>query len=619
MKKIIIITISLLFSFLIFFGIYRAVVFIKTDVFLSTNKKEYLHWEFINITAKIKNKKLQEKYKNEPLFVSIYKDKNRIIGIGNLEKISLKYNSRKMQWEGQWPCPWNAASGKYHIEPRITPDMKYKTKEFIIKHRKLKKCYPDGFGVLTFEQTTTLSKIKLINPEGKETGWKGMLDWTKFTGADAFWYLVGQTKADSPNADEHFPWAERNISKLPEIGEEAHKQGLKFGAYLISYLTFGQYKFKNYKYAYDYNSEKGGPIETRAISLLDEKRISDIIKFIKVLNDIPEIDYIGLDYIRNALGGYELVNEFVDEMNIKVPEGWEKFNSSRRMSWLANEKVSRRNLNLIDQWQWWRAHKVSQILNRITTEVKLKKPLWVFILTWEKGWQHGQDSIMFTDAGVDINALMLYEATRGQFDELLDDWHNYVKKGEANLILGDVVDWPLHQKILNPPGPEEFYNRIVDATKKIYNDSAANGIFIHDLSRALWGRIKPYTPKEWLLAGAAAITEMRRLNNLLPVFAKIDIPLKVKTKKEFMTSIVVENLTNKKQKNVLVDLYLIGGEILDNHQKTIAELRPHQSQTLTFRTIINIPAWEKDLKNMIAVQVNYSGKNSTVFKYVIAQ
>ena len=286
------------------------------------------------------------------------------------------------------------------------------------------------------------------------------------------------------------------------------------------------------------------------------------------------------------------------------------------MGWLANEKVSRRNMNLIDQWNWWRAHKVSKIIRRITTEVKLKKPLWLFTLTWEKGWQHGQDPIMFADAGADIDALMLYEANREQFDMLLDEWHNYIKKGEANLVLGDVVDWPLHQNIMNPPGPEEFYNRLIQATKRIYNNSNADAIFIHDLARALWGRIKPYSTEEWMISGAAAISEMRRLNGILPLTAEINLDSKLNVGNEFIIPVEIKNISNEKYKNVSVKLHLIGGTLLGDNKKYIEELKPNQATSVSFRGIVKTPSWEKDLKNMIAVQVFYEKKNATFFKYV---
>ena len=616
MKRIITILAVIIVLFLIGFGIYRMIKYMRTDVFLLTEKEEYYHWEFIKLNAKIKNKKLIEIYKNEPFYVNVFKDNNKIITIGALIKIPLTYNSKKKIWEGKWPCPWNAVDGKYRAEPLVTKNIRYKTEQFIIKRRKSKKHFQKGFSVLTFENTATLSKMKMKGPDKQETDWKGLFEWTKFIGADAFWYLIGQTKAEGKKPDEHFPWVERNFSKLPEMGKEAHSRGLKFGAYIISFLTFGEYKYKNYRYAYEYNSEKGGPVETRAISLADEKRVSDIIKLVEILNNIPEVDFIGLDYIRNALGGYELVDEFVEDMNVKVPEGWGKYNSTRRMGWLANEKVSRRNMCLIDQWNWWRAHKVSKIIKRITTKVKLKKPLWVFTLTWEKGWQHGQDPVMFSDAGADIDALMLYEATREQFDMLVDEWHNYIKKDEANLVLGNVVDWPLHQRILNPPGPEEFYNRFVHATKNIYNDKIADSIFIHDLARALWGRIKPYSTEEWLIAGGAAISEMRRLNGILPVSAEIGIDSKLKIGEEFSIPIEIKNISNKKQKNISIKLHLIDGTILGDKKKYINELAPNQIVSVSFRAIVKTPAWEKDLKNMIAVQVFYDEKNATFFKYV---
>jgi len=617
MKKILVITISAIISLACLYGIVRLVYYLKTDIFLSSGKKSYLHWEFVQIRAKIKNKKLSEIYRNEPFYVSVFKNGERVTTIGGLGKIPLKYNSKAMLWEGKWPCPWNAATGQYRICPAGSENIKYKEGRFLITRRDLKNYLRSPIGVLTFENASSLDKMKIVNPDGKMSGWRGMFDWAEFVGADAVWYLAGQTRAESKTPDERFPWGEQNISKLPQMGIEAHKRGMKFGAYAIAYLTFGRRKYKNYVYAFDYNSSKNGPLETRSISLTDEKRVADIIKFVKILNDIDEVDYIGLDYIRNVQGGYELVDEFVSDMDVKLPEAWEKLNCRQRMGWLANEKVSRKNMKLIDQWQWWRAHKISKIINRITTEVKLKKPFWVFTLSWEKGWQHGQDPVMFADAGIDIDAIMLYEADRKQFDMLLNDWNSYIKRNEANLIIGNVVDWNLHQKTTNPPAPLEFYNRLIEATNRIYNDSTVEGVFIHDLPRALWGRIRPYSSKEWLLAGASAITEMKRINKISPVEIKIVLEQKIHARQEFMIPVIVRNLSSKKvYRNFKVKPYLIGGDVIGDREKTVAELSPGASKKIVFHGVVKNLSWERNLKNMVAVQVRIDSKTWTAFEYV---
>jgi len=618
MKKIPVIIIPVVISLACLYGIVRFVYYIRTDIFLFSNKESYLHWEFVQIKAKIKNKKLAEKYRNEPLYVSVFKNGEKVTTIGGLEKIHLKYNSKTEIWEGRWPCPWNASTGRYLVKPVGPENFRYAERRFLIDRRKPKKYVSAPIGVLTFENGSPLEKMKITDPEGKVSDWKGMFDWAEFIGADAVWYLAGQTRAESKNPDEHFPWREQNIAKLPELGLEAHKRGLKFGVYAIAYLTFGRQKYKNYVYACDYNSSKNGPVETFSISIGDEKRVADIIKLVKVLNGIDAVDYIGLDYIRNVQGGYELVEDFVSDMDVKLPENWEKFNYRQKMGWLANEKVSRKNMKLIDQWQWWCAHKISKIINRITTEVKLKKPFWVFTLSWEKGWQHGQDPVMFYDAGADIDAVMLYEANRMQFDALLDDWNDYIKKNDSEIIVGDVVDWNLHQKTTNPPGPQEFYSRIIEATNRIYNDAPARGVFIHDLSRSLWGRrIRPYTSKEWLLAGASAITEMKRINKVAPVEIKIDTERKISAGQEFTIPVTVKNISlDEKCRNLKIKPYLIGGDITGDREKTIPELSPGVSKKVIFRGVVKNRQWERNLKNMVAVQVKIGNKNWTAFEYV---
>lgn len=618
MKKIITIAVISVAAAACFYGIFKTVSYMRTDLFLSTGKKSYLHWEFIQINAKIKNKKLSEKYRSVPFYVSVLKNGAQVSTIGQLVKIPLRYNDKTRLWEGRWPCPWNADVGLYKITPAGSESIKSRACEFGISRKEHKKPALSSLGVLTFENASSLEKMKILNPDGKMVGWSGMFDWAEFIGADAVWYLAGQTRAEKKNPDEQFPWSERNISKLPELGREAHKRGLKFGAYGIAYLTFGSQKYKNYVYACDYSSSKRGPVKTRSISIADEKRVADIIKLVKIFNDVDEIDYIGLDYIRNPQGGYELVDEFVSDMDVSLPRGWEKFNYRQRMGWLANEKVSRRNMRLIDQWQWWRAHKISKIINRITTEVKLKKPLWVFTLSWEKGWQHGQDPVMFTDAGADMDAVMLYEADRVQFNVLLDDWNSYMKKGDAALLVGDVVDWDLHQRITNPPGPQEFYNRLVEATDRIYGNSTAEGLFVHDLVRALWGKRKgPYKPKEWLLAGGAAITEMKRINKTSPVEIQIDVQQKASLGKEFPVQVAVKSLSpNKTYRDMKIKLFIIGGNVPGSGEKSVAELLPGASKKIFFRGIVKTPRWECNLKNMVAVQAEINKKTWTVFQYI---
>jgi hypothetical protein len=177
------------------------------------------------------------------------------------------------------------------------------------------------------------------------------------------------------------------------------------------------------------------------------------------------------------------------------------------MVYFARKKVMRRDLDFIDAWQWWRAHKVAAIVRRVKAELGDKKPLWAFTLTWDKGWHHGQDPVMMNDAGVDIDALMLYEATAEQFDFMVRNWNRYVRRSDVQLIVGDVLDWSLHQK--SPDGPKEFYRRAASAIDNIYADGPAYGVFVHDLHLALKGNLGSWGTRGWMDEARRAIRHMK--------------------------------------------------------------------------------------------------------------
>jgi hypothetical protein len=199
------------------------------------------------------------------------------------------------------------------------------------------------------------------------------------------------------------------------------------------------------------------------------------------------------------LGGYELIDDFFQDMTwIPRPSNWDKLSRTERIIWFARKKIARKDMDFISAWEWWRAHRVGLIVHQIHEDIGQEVPLWAFTLTWEKGWQHGQDPVMMNDAGVDMDALMLYEATAPQFEDMVNAWHNYIRRGDAQLIVGDVVDWPLHQR--SPRGPGEFTYRLEHAIRYIYQDGPAGGIFMHDLARALWGRLGPYSTLDWMQA-----------------------------------------------------------------------------------------------------------------------
>jgi hypothetical protein len=535
MKRIVLIGSGIIFLVLVI----NIIRFIKTPATITvyTSKPGYYHYEFIRILVKpnlryttLAHVTPQEFIDNTSVYVArcdsaTHKEIKPVTTIGNKKMFKLIHDTTSAgTYYVDWPCPWNVQNGEYkpvlllkekaRVAKGSTPLI---VKSFFITSRNpgsIEKL--TGFpilSVLTFENLNPIDGLVMKKPDGTKTDWTGIIDWTLYTGANAFWCLGGSTMYYDKPLPEEFPWITYNFGSYGKVGRELHKHGIKFGVWAIGYLTFGNTDKapKKYKYAIDY---RNGKLEkTRSVSLSDETRIIDLANFYKRLEKIPEIDFYGIDYIRNALGGYELVDEFVTEMNIQVPPDFLKKSFDDRMKWLARKKIDRKDKPFIDQWQWWLAHKSATNLHKIITLAGIKKPFWAYTLSWEKGWQHGQDPVMMSDAGADIDAVMLYECTRQQYDGLVKDWNSYKLTHErVNLIVGDVVDWPLHQSTLNPAGPEELYYRTVTAVKKFYIDGYCKGVFIHDLSRALWGRTGPWPAKQWLKSGKNSIVTTVMLN-----------------------------------------------------------------------------------------------------------
>ena len=380
-----------------------------------THKKEYYRYELVEVQLKVSGFGLRNRFAKEGIPYYVAKDKLPVTTIGDRRDFTAKYDREKKLWAGLWPCPWNADPGVYRVVldtaavKDLDPGARISDNTFRIIKRRLPKIQK-GWSVLTFENTHSPRALK-IRDENSELGdWNNILRWANFINADSFLYLAAETAYHDARLDENFPWSKHKINQMNMVGAEAKKQGLGFGAYVMVYLTFGDRKLapEKYTYAVDYSMSKDELFTTRSISLNDEKRVDDLIEILKMLDSYENVDFVGIDYIRNALGGYELVNDFVRDMDVDVPEEWESFSFEDRMRWLARKKIRRADMEFIDQWQWWRAHKSASIIADVIKRSGIKKPLWAFTLSWDKGWEHGQDPVMFADAGVDYNLSLIH-------------------------------------------------------------------------------------------------------------------------------------------------------------------------------------------------------------------
>jgi hypothetical protein len=475
----------------------------RREVHLGAGRAEYLHFDLVDVRLSSLDPALDEQFRASPPRVVVTFGGQAVTTVAGIKELTLTRESPGV-WTALWPVPWNAPVGDYLPALLGRDDLRERmhAAAFRIGRRKPLPLAP-GMVVATLETVEPLAAMRPAGVDGTRKDWRGLLDWAQYLRADAFWALGGQ----SPGKDGEL-WDDANLALLPEVAKECRARGLKFGVYAEFSLTMSKtVKLPGYEYGVEVKD--GRPFVTRAISLREHKRVDDVVARLKPFEDDPNVSFIGLDYIRNALGGCELVDDFVSEMpGVAVPPEWPKLTRDERMVWLARKKALRQDKAFVDAWQWWRARRVALIVREIKERLGGTKPLWAFTLTWSKGWNHGQDPVMMNDAGADLDALMFYQADKDQFAAMLKEWHAYIRRGDVQVVPGNIFDWGLHQK--DPKGPGEFARRLRAAEAGVYADGPAQAVFFHDLDRLLWSkRLGPWGTRGWADAARGVADELK--------------------------------------------------------------------------------------------------------------
>lgn len=427
---------------------------------------------------------------------------------------------------------WNERPGTYDIAVMNANGEPYAPQvPFTIKKRPLPPV-KKGLAVVNLEMNGSVKGRSFISPQGVQKDYSAFFEWIQFMKADALWILSGETTAFRPHRAGDYqkaadpadapPWDKGPLENLNLLKTLAPKYGTDIGAYVMCFYVPGDHGVPpRYEAATGYEAAADSLYRARHISLGSERRIQDIIELASTFQNDPAVRYIGFDFIRTGKGdGYELAEEVVEGTNIKTPDSWASLSSEERVRWFAKKIEVEKDPLVIEKWRWWRAHKVAAIIKRVIDEAGITKPVWVFTLGWNHGKEHGQDPVMFMDAGVSIDAVMLYEATKEQFQNLLPQWRGYMRAGDANIIVGNCVDY----KLLDSEGltpPDEMYRRNVEGYRSIIQGGIAKGVFFHDLSRAFYGRRGGYGVRDYALAFQSSVNSLR--NDLQVSNVMIDV------------------------------------------------------------------------------------------------
>jgi hypothetical protein len=545
----------------------------------------------------------------------------QVTTIGDIKLINMKCEDigKTKRWTANWPIPWNPNLGEYKAEITLVSgnDKFTATVPFKIKGR-LAPPLPKGFCVMDIEPGESIIK-RVPGVGGKSVKiWENYTLWSKFMGADAMWDCVGQSQIWDHLDPQQFPWEEMNLKQIDDIGAECHKLKMKFGGWITSFVVLGnRHDLSPYAQTIGYDKENDTLRKMIYVSIMDQKRRNDIADLLKRLNDNPNVDFVGLDYVRTDFGGYEYAAEFVKEMPLpSVPADWNKMTDEQHMLWMGRRLEVDHNLSTEEMWRWWRAHKMSFIIKEMRERAHVTKPMWVFTLTWKQGKEHGQDPLMFIDAGVDINSGMFYSIDHDTYPGMVESWREYLQQGNTSLVVGQCVDWNLLGKTFNPAGPDEHYLRQKRAVDRFLDVNPSLGLFWHDLTRAFKSTSGPYSPLEWAIAGGASFTYLREKQGLFPFDVTWDAPDDVQVRTPFTIEINLKN-TSPITQNFYIKLLKLQHLSMPEDMVQAFHLTPGEVKTFTF----NIEAAERDDRKedmqMIGFMVQYGALETQqrYFKY----
>jgi hypothetical protein len=503
------------------------------------SKPAYLRYELVELTARPRH--LPAHAENLDLEFQVTQRGEVVESAGERTIFRLHYYPVLKCWKGKWPIPWNPEMGSYQAElfeasagdagraftggrsmapfKQVSDAPVLARAPFEVKGRVPLKL-PAGFSVVTLEPGKTGYR-KFSGVHGEPQDWRHIIDWADWMGADAFWHLVGETQLWRNRNADIYPWEKYALQMSDQLAAEAHRHGLAYGAYMLTFRVLGpKFEQADYKFTTFYSVPKDAFVHKNGfISLDDPQRAKDLIWLLKKMDSNPNVDYLGFDYLRTDFGGLEFTDQFLRDMDIRLPAALKDGKAEARQKWLGRIAVMHTDEFIEEEWEWWRSHKVAEVVSGILAQAQVHKPLWVFSLGWMQGHQHGQDPFMLIDAGISFNSPMFYEANQVQYPAMIDSWSEYLEQSPDSLVIGEPVDGKLLSEDAEHFGPERHFERQKKALDSLGPLTSSMGFFWHDISRAMVGGRGRADTREWAVAGAASFSLLRERQRALPLHA----------------------------------------------------------------------------------------------------
>ncbi len=594
------------------------------DVIAVMPTRNFLRYELVPFEVTINHEEIGS-FPDMHATVEVFQDGKPVTLVDGRTKLSLKKDVPHGKFIGNWPIPYNPPVGTYVAEVVVTSPTWETAKDFesaftIPPLRP--NGMPAGYAALTMEGGKRLIGGAVPALDGSDSlRAANALDWAKFMGADTYCFLMAQTSAWDHFSPRDFPFNRGDMEVGRKYAKAAHAVGLKFGAYMTTFKVMGDaWNQVPYQFALGYDPDSDEVVQDRFISVEDPKRRQDVIGFLKEMDQDPNVDMVGLDYIRTGDAGYEMVDEFVNDMNVPGPDNFWSLSKEERIHWLAKtvETGRKKDSPVVALFDWWRAHKVATIVRGILEEAKISKPVFTFTLGWKMGHEHGQDPAMLIDAGIGYNQIMLYQSDRSTLASMKTQWPEYLARGNGMFAPGEMVDFNWVQKSVDPPGPQELYNREVDILHQWFPVNAQIGMFWHDLYRIVYGVKGPYSAMEWTVAGGKAFTMLRQTEGLSPLEVTLTAPKKVPGGVSVPLQVEIRNPTPQDLKGVV--LHQIDAS--KDYYADLATVGPFDlpaGDTLRVKSLyVNIPKEnqpDRDNRFMAAVVAEKPGQSWRVFDF----
>jgi len=595
------------------------------DVIAVMPTRNFLRYELVPFEVTINHEEMGS-FPDMHATVEVFQDGKPVSLVDGRTKLSLKKDTPHGKFIGNWPIPYNPPPGTYVAEVEVSSptweNAKVFESAFTIQPLK-PNGMPAGYAALTMEGGKRLIGGAVPALDGSDSlRAANAIDWAKFMGADTYCFLMAQTSAWDHFSPRDFPFNRGDMEVGRKYAKAAHAAGLKFGGYMTTFKVMGDaWNQVPYQFALGYDPDSDEVVQDRFISVEDPKRRQDIIGFLKEMDQDPDVDMVGLDYVRTGDAGYEMVDEFVNDMNVPGPENFWSLSKEERIHWLAKTVETNRKKKdspVVALFDWWRAHKVATIIHGILEESKISKPVFTFTLGWKMGHEHGQDPAMLIDAGVGYNHIMLYQSDRSTLASMKTQWPEYLARGNGMYAPGEMVDFNWVQKSLDPPGPQELYNREVETLHQWFPVNAQIGMFWHDLYRIVYGVKGPYSAMEWTVAGGKAFSELKQTEGLAPLEVVLTAPKKVPGGVSVPLRVEIRNPTPQDLKGVV--LHQIDAS--KDYYADLATVGPFDlpaGDTLRVKSLyVNIPKEnqpDRDNRFMAAVMAEKPGQSWRVFDF----